>query len=90
MAYPVKTTEFEDGDRLGGGLVVSLKGGFCVAVYRCGCGREQTAECETFDGGISPQAAQGAGWEMLYNDYGWICPLCSSQTSKLKTIFKQS
>jgi hypothetical protein len=77
---------FKDGEALPGGKVISLAGGFCVAVYRCACGREQTAECEGVNnGGISEGIAQQFGWNRA--DGGWMCPFCSGQTEKLFQLF---
>jgi len=77
--------EIKDGHPLEGGKVVSLAGGCCVPVYRCACGREQTAEYEGFNGGISAKVAQSVGWNLA--DGGWMCPFCSGDTEKLFQVF---
>ncbi len=70
------------------GMVVSRAGGYCVAVYRCKCGREQTAECPPFHSGISMNLAKKVGYE--YKEGEWICPFCSGNSHKLDKIFNQS
>jgi len=79
------TVEFKDGDSLPGGLVVSLKRGYPNAVYRCACGREQTAHLEGSVGGLSEAAARAVGWNLA--DGGWMCPFCSGDTEKLFQVF---
>ena len=78
---------FPDGWLLPMGLVVSRAGGFCVAVYRCKCGREQTAECPPFPSGISMDLAKKVGYE--YKEGEWACPFCSGNQHKLDTIFQK-
>ena len=74
-----------DGVDLGNGLVLSTKGGYRVAVYRCHCKREQTARCEGYQGGISAEIAEQAGWVRVGDS--WECPFCSDNEDKLMAIF---
>lgn len=74
-----------DGDSLGNGVVFSGRGGFSVGVYRCHCGREQTAENEYFPGGLSENIAAQFGWERTGDS--WECPFCSDNEDKLRQIF---
>lgn len=78
--------KYIDGADLGEGLVVSAKGGFLVAAYRCRiCEREQMAQHQQFIGGIDERTAEQAGWEK-YGDK-WMCPFCSENEQKLKAAF---
>jgi len=81
------SSTYFDGQSLSGGKVASLAGGYCVAVYRCLCGREQMAQCEGFSGGLSEEAARTVGWN--FGDRGWMCPFCSGETDKLFQVFEQ-
>ena len=76
-----------DGEQIGLGITVSRRGGFCVAVYRCHCGREQTAQHDRFHGGISPEMARQIGWERAGDS--WECPFCSDNEDKLRAVFAQ-
>lgn len=84
----INAENLKDGDFLGDGLVVSDRGNYLCAVYRCKCGREQKAACDTFSGGIGSRAARSVGWEMNRNEYGWTCPFCSGRTDMLLRVFK--
>jgi len=75
----------EDGHQLSQGLVVSRAGGFSVAVYRCTCGREQTAKCDGFPGGISTKIAEFVGWRQINGQ--WSCPFCTGNEENLKKVF---
>ena len=78
---------YEDGHSLTNGIVVSRAGGYTVAVYRCSCGREQTASYDGFSGGIGVEAAHSIGW--VKTDTGWLCPFCSGRSSWLDKVFNK-
>ena len=77
----------KDGHKLENDIVVSRAGGYTVAVYRCSCGREQTARHQDFSGGLLPETAMAMGWVKI--DSGWLCPHCSGRSSWLNKIFKK-
>ena len=81
--------KYQDGDQLGGGLVFSGKGGYSVAVYRCECGREQTASHPEFSGGLSSKAAINFGWEQQTSG-DWLCPFCAGNEDKLEAVFRKA
>lgn len=74
-----------DGHVLENGLCVSRKGGYNVAVYRCKCGREQSAACDPYPGGIDPYIAERMGWRRI--DGLWECPFCTGHTDNLFKVF---
>ena len=74
-----------DGHMLENGLCVSRKGGYNVAVYRCKCGREQSASCDPYPGGLGPQVAEKIGWRRI--DALWECPFCTGNTDMLFRVF---
>lgn len=74
-----------DGHELTSGLVVSRKGGFSVAVFRCACEREQPAEHEGFPGGIGTSTAELIGWRKIGGQ--WTCPFCTGNEENLKRVF---
>ena len=65
---------FTDGQDLGRGRVFSDDRN--TAVYRCLCGREQSAAHEQFWGGIDEGLAAQLGW-VRGARLGWACPWCS-------------
>lgn len=79
------TLDLVDGTILERGLSVSRKGGYNCAVYRCKCGREQTAQCAGYHGGLSESAAERFGWRMM--DGEWQCPYCTGNTKVLNRLF---
>jgi hypothetical protein len=74
----------KDGDELGNGIVFSSAGGFFAAVYRCKCGREQTAEHVLFSGGINRDCAEQLGWTFFDVVK---CPFCAGNIEKLRKLF---
>jgi len=81
-----------DGHVLDGGLVVSRKGGYYVAVYRCKCGREQTGRTTVTEQmpdfgqkGILPETVERFGWRRI--DGKWECPFCTGNTEALNNFF---
>ena len=79
--------EKKDGEIVDGQLVVSRAGGYFAVVYRCPCGREQTAKNSITTNGISEDAAHSVGW--VKTDIGWLCPFCSGRSSWLNKIFNK-
>lgn len=78
---------FSDGWPLPNGLVVSRAGNYCVAVYRCPCGREQTGWCPPFSGGLNMETVKQFGWD--FSQGTWACPFCSGNKDKLDKIFQR-
>jgi hypothetical protein len=74
-----------DGYTLENGICVSRKGGYNVAVYRCKCGREQTAACPSYPGGIDSYHAELMGWRKI--DGLWECPFCTNNLDNLFKVF---
>lgn len=83
------TDRLNDGDDLGNGAVLSTRGGHRVGVYRCKCGREQTAAVPGFSGGIGTKTAAQIGWEQQA-DGSWLCPFCTGNEDKLMRIWETS
>lgn len=82
--------DYPDGHDLGDGLVVSRKGGFNVAVYRCACKREQTANCHEYNNrngkrGLNTSTAERFGWRRINGI--WECPFCTNNTDMLFKVF---
>jgi hypothetical protein len=76
-------TGLPDGYALGDGVVVSTAGGFYSPVFRCHCGREQSATYPGYSGGgIEATAAERVGWRRVNGE--WVCPFCSGNEALLR------
>lgn len=80
--------EYKDGDQIDDMLTVSRAGGWFAVVYRCSCGREQTARNSLTTNGIDAETANSIGW--VKTDTGWICPFCSGRDSWLDKAFNKA
>ncbi len=82
---------YKDGQELGDGLFVSIATGSdgtvypAVSVYRCECGRQQTAKHPDFTCGLSTELAEKFGWRKIGGS--WECPFCSGNTDNLYKLF---
>ena len=52
-----------------------------TAVYRCLCGREQSAKHDQCYGGVDERAAIACGWVRGVR-LGWACPVCSGNEAR--------
>jgi len=78
--------DLPDGTGLGDGIVVSRVGGYCCAVFRCKCGREQSTPMKGFNnGGVGPDVVERFGWRKI--DGAWECPFCTGNTEALFKFF---
>ena len=57
-----------------------------TAVYRCLCGREQSAKHDQCYGGIDERFAVACGWVRGVR-LGWACPVCSGNEVMLRKAF---
>lgn len=60
------------------------------SVYRCKCGREQTAACPEmgYSGGLCEELAERFGWRRI--DGKWTCPFCTNNTANLFGLFESA